>query len=246
MKQLKYLFLYSMLLLIFVFVSCSKSNDPSPASTIKLQLSYVDQDGSKVFLKYDGGGKITNVTDGGTAANSQFLDIYFLSNGDIQGAPNGKNPASVKNPNAFKDYDQFVYGKTIVNGNPVELRAIQKVYSYDPVTYNYIITWNEITIKTTFDDKINPLYMVLSQSNALPTLDNLMFSSPNPLYAALESKGLVAMNNPTKVERYDKAGKLLEPATTIGYQYNSDGLPTVAIAQTQSGSKTTKFFYSPK
>ena len=126
------------------------------------------------------------------------------------------------------------------------LRVIKKVYSFDPVTYNFTVTWNEITIKTTFDTKINPLYMVLSQSNALPTLDNLMFSSPNPLYSALETKGLIALNNPTKIEYFDKSGTLLEPATTISYQYNSDGLPTVAIVKSKDGSKTTKFFYTPK
>ena len=64
-------------LVIFVFMafSCSKSGDPTPASTINLQLSYVDQDGSQVFFKYDATGKITSVTDGGSGANRQFFSV---------------------------------------------------------------------------------------------------------------------------------------------------------------------------
>ena len=202
----------------------------------------MESDDGTVFLNCDDKGRLENLS---SDVNAEFLDIYYLSGGDIQGAHNGKNPISAKDPKSYRKSSMHAYSIKTVSGNPVEIKIIEKRFKYDPAL-GYVSFWRDLTLKVTYDDKINPVYLVIEQSGMIPTITDLIFDSPDPLYAALEAKGLLAVNNPTKIEFYDNQGQLTQPATMISYQYNYENLSIIGISKIDNISTIVKFHYSTK
>lgn len=229
------------ILILVVTCSCSTSSDPTPTSQINLRLQTLTSVDGVTTLSYDDQGRLETI---GTNGSSTELSFFYLTD-DIQAALTGEAPTSIKNTDDIDNSESHVYGTTVVNGNPVEIRGIEKIYVFNPNTGGYTESWEEMKVKITYDNKFNPLYLVLEQSQMLPTINTLILNSPDPLYTQLNASGLIAVNNPVKIEVFDEDGTLTS-TTTIIYSYNAQGLPTKAVATADGDTSEVDFGYVAK
>lgn len=230
---------YSAPLLSLLLVGCELNSDPAPLSAINLQLTSIESDEGTILLEYDNQGRLNHLSN---SAGDGYLDLFYLGGGQIKGSANGDDPKGVNDiTNESKKTEIYPYNIVMKDGNPVEMNAIELTYTYENGTYQE--TWTELLIAIDYDDQVNPIHLVLEQSQMIPTVDDLIFSSPNPVYESLQSKGLVAKNNPLSITTFSNTGKLLGRAV-MSYQYNKEGLPLVCTSLADNQSHMTRFSYT--
>lgn len=226
-------------LLAVLFVGCELNSDPSPHSAINLQLTSITSDKGAIVLEYDNQGRLSHLSN---SAGDDYLDLFYLGGGTIKGSANGDDPKGVNDiTNESKKTEIYPYNIVMKDGNPIEMNAIELSYTFENGTYRE--KWTELFVTIDYDNKVNPIYLVLEQSQMIPTVDDLILFSPNPVYEALQTKGLVAKNNPLTISTYSTTGKLLGRAV-MSYQYNDEGLPLVCNSLADNQTQVTQFSYT--
>ena len=248
MRTLNVFFCWLVLASVLLSSCGEDEKDPAPAAKVSVRLSSVegqneDLDKVLIYFRYNHDGKLIKIDNNQT---DEVLDILHVSGGNVKGSVNGGPMYDPKSLDILQDYEIHPYHKTIINGNVVELNTVESVTKYDyyagvekTIVYDY-------TYKITYDNKINPLYLLLDQQGILPTVDDLMFNSVDPAYASLSARGAISRNNPVKIEVFDQDGHPVGETVIIDYQYNSHDLPDYSVCTTNGETRSLRFFYTEK
>ena len=229
--------------------SCREDgNDPTPTSKASVRLNSVeaqneDLDKVLIYFRYNQDGKLIKIDNNQT---DEVLDILHVSGGNVKGSVNGGQLYDPKSPDLLQSSEIHPYHKTIINGNVVELSTVESVTKYDYDTGGEKTFVYDYTYRITYDNKINPLFLLLDQQGVLPTVDDLMFNSVDPAYASLSARGAISRNNPVKIEVFDQDGHPVGEPIIIDYQYNSHDLPDYSVCTTNGNTRSLRFFYTEK